>query len=30
MQKKADALSKEHRELDARIQQADWQIDLAE
>ena len=29
-QRKADALSKEHRELDARIQQADWQIELAE
>jgi hypothetical protein len=28
MQKRADALSGEHRELDARIQQADWLIEL--
>lgn len=28
IQKKADELSKEHRELDARIQEANWRIDL--
>ena len=30
IQKQADALSKQHRELDARIQQANWEIDLAD
>ncbi len=30
IQKQADALSKEHRELDARIQQANWEIELAD
>lgn len=28
MQKRADTLSKEYRELDARIQQANWEIEL--
>jgi hypothetical protein len=30
IQKRADALSKEHRELDARIQEMDWKTDLAD
>jgi hypothetical protein len=30
IQKQADALAREHRELDARIQELDWQIDLAD
>jgi len=30
IQKQADALAKEHRELDARIQESNWQIDLAD
>jgi hypothetical protein len=30
MQKTADELSQEHRELDARIQEANWQLDLAD
>jgi hypothetical protein len=30
IQKQADALSRQHRELDARIQQANWEIDLAD
>jgi hypothetical protein len=30
VQKKADALSREHRELDACIQELDWQVDLAD
>jgi hypothetical protein len=30
VQRQADALSKEHRELDARIQEFDWQVDLAD
>jgi hypothetical protein len=28
IQRKADDLAKEHRELDAKIQEANWQIDL--
>lgn len=28
IQKKADSLAREHRELDARIQEANWRIDL--
>ena len=30
IQKQADALAREHRELDARIQEANWQLELAE
>jgi hypothetical protein len=30
IQKKVDALAKEHRELDARIQEANWQFELLE
>jgi hypothetical protein len=30
IQKKVDALSKEHRELDARIQEVNWNTDLVE
>ncbi len=30
IQKRADDLAKEHRELDARIQAANWQVDLHE
>jgi hypothetical protein len=30
MQKRADDLAKEHRELDAKIQAANWQVDLKE
>lgn len=30
VQKQADALAREHRELDARIQEANWRIDLQE
>lgn len=30
IQKQADALAREHRELDARIQELDWQVDLAD
>lgn len=30
IQRRADALAKEHRELDARIQEANWQIDLSD
>ena len=30
MQKRADVIAKDHRELDARIQEANWRIDLIE
>ena len=30
MQKRADELAREHRELDTRIQELNWKIDLAE
>jgi hypothetical protein len=30
IQKTADSLAREHRELDARIQEANWQIELSE
>ena len=30
VQKSADDLAKEHRELDARVQEANWRIDLVE
>jgi hypothetical protein len=30
LQERADALAQEHRELDARIQEANWQTDLRE
>ena len=30
IQKEADILAKEHRELDARIQEANWQVELSD
>jgi hypothetical protein len=30
LRRRADEVAKEHRELDARIQQVNWEVDLAD